>query len=45
MTLLCELCGDTTVLDRHLVVLEAQVFVFVDAHSAHDGHLVRMRVG
>jgi hypothetical protein len=44
MTLLCGLCGDTTELEKNLVVLEAQVIVFVDAHSAHDGHAVHVRV-
>jgi hypothetical protein len=38
MTLLCERCGDTTRLETNLVVLEAQVILFVDAHSGHDGH-------
>jgi hypothetical protein len=44
MTLLCAVCGDTTVLETNPAVLEAQVFVFVDAHSAHDGHTVQVRM-
>jgi hypothetical protein len=44
MTLVCERCSDTTQLESHLVVLEAQVIAFVDAHSAHDGHAVQVRV-
>ena len=44
MTLLCEQCRDLTSLDSSLVVLEAQVIAFLDAHSAHDGHDVRVGV-
>lgn len=44
MSLLCDLCGDSTVLEHSLVVLEAQVILFVEAHSAQDGHQVRMTV-
>jgi hypothetical protein len=45
MTLHCDRCGDTTLLETNLIVLEAQVIVFVDAHSSHAGHAVRVRVG
>jgi hypothetical protein len=45
MTLHCDRCGDTAPLETNLIVLEAQVIVFVDAHSAHEGHAVRVRVG
>ena len=45
MRLLCEPCRDVTELATNLVVLEAQVILFVDAHSAQDGHAVRVRVG
>jgi hypothetical protein len=45
MSLLCSPCGDTTELESSLVVLEAQVIGFIDAHSAHDGHAVQVRVG
>jgi hypothetical protein len=45
MSLLCTPCGDVTELERSVVVLEAQVVAFIDAHSAHDGHAVQMRVG
>ncbi|MDT7539176.1 MAG: hypothetical protein QOI82_2761 [Actinomycetota bacterium] len=45
MTLHCDRCGDTAPLETNLIVLEAQVIVFVDAHCAHEGHAVRVRVG
>ncbi|MDT7570832.1 MAG: hypothetical protein QOE05_1006 [Actinomycetota bacterium] len=45
MTLHCDRCGDTAALETNLVVLEAQVIVFVEAHSSHEGHAVRVRVG
>jgi len=44
MTLLCDRCGDVTALEASFVVLEAQVIAFVDAHSAHEGHEVRVSV-
>ena len=44
MALLCQRCGDTTPLERDLVVMEAQVIAFVDAHCAHEGHQVHVMV-
>jgi hypothetical protein len=44
MMLHCDRCGDPTPLDTNLVVLEAQVIAFIDAHSAHEGHAVQVRV-
>jgi hypothetical protein len=44
MTLHCDRCGDSSALETNLIVLEAQVIAFVDAHSAHEGHAVRVRV-
>jgi hypothetical protein len=44
MSLVCAPCRDTTPLDTGLVVLEAQVIAFIDAHSAQDGHVVKVSV-
>jgi hypothetical protein len=42
--LVCDRCGDATLLETDVVVMEAQVITFVDAHCVHDGHAVRVRM-
>ena len=33
--LICNMCGDTTRLDRQVVVAAAEILTFVEAHCVH----------
>ena len=42
-TLMCRVCGDTTRLEDHHVVSEAQIVAFVDAHYLHASMSIYLR--